>query len=819
MLPVEELKREKLMRTRRFFIVQGLLPILAAALASCGGGNSSTPTQPTQAATSTSLALSSSTINAGASVTLTATVASSGSAVTAGSVTFYDGTASLATAALNSSGQASWSSASLAAGTHSLTASYGGSSGYLTSSSTAATLTVNKPLTQSTVALAVTPGSVTQGLPVELAATVSASSGAASATPTGTVSFSVGATALGTAALDSTGQAHFTSTLLPVGTDSITATYSGDTNYSGSTSGAETATISSPTGATYSNPLTLKVNSTTSAVSCADPAIINAQTSGVVTWYLYCTSDALYAGDPNPHYINIFQSSDLVNWTYDGNAFAGLPSWADVSGASLWAPAIKYFNGQYYLYYAASETSLAGNGSAIGVGTSSSPAGPFVDSGIPVVEPELATNCCAGEYRSTIDPDEIQDTSGQRYILFGSFTGGLYVRTLSADGLTSDPTSEQQVAVDNRYEGGNWWYHDGYYYLFASSTNCCNGPLTGYGVYVGRATTPLGPYLDEQGISMLATNPGGTPVIHMNGNSIVGPGGNVIFTDESGQDYILYHGVLSATPYYANDVGYTARPAFLDAIDWINGWPVARGGFGPSDSTAPQPVPAAQPGAANSYTTTQATEDAPRSLITALSDDFTETTLSPQWSFIHSTASYTLNGSGYQVTSVGYDPVSNMPNVPLLAESAPTGDYMVETELDLNLPVSGVGPDYAQAGLLLYGDDSDFIRADLFNDNDTRQVEFIKAQAPQASGYPSWGATNIGAPDLNTEVTVWLRIVRKNVNGQELYTAYSSNDGSTWIQSGTWVHSLGGNEKICLYAGNQAGYIANFHYVHVSTLE
>jgi len=795
-----------------------LLPVLAAFSNSCGSG-SSTQTQPTQAATATTLSLSNATINAGTSVTLTATVTSSGSPVNSGTVSFFSGSTSLGSQALNSSGQASYSSTSFTAGTYSLTASFGGTSAYLSSASAASSLTVNKSLEQSSISLTVTPTNATQGLPVELVATVNGGSGAGIAAPTGEITFSSGATTLGAGQIDSTQQAHFTSTLLAVGSDPITASYSGDANFSSSTSAAITADIVAAAGTTYTNPLTLNVNSSTKAVSCADPAIIKVQSSGVDTWYLYCTSDALYAGDPDPHYINIFQSSDLVNWTYDGNAFAGLPSWANISGASLWAPAIKYFNGQYYLYYAASETSLSGNGSAIGVGTSASPSGPFVDSGTPVVEPELATNCCAGSYRSTIDPDEIQDNSGQRYILFGSFTGGLYVRTLSADGLTSDKTSEQQVAVDNRYEGGNWWFHDGYYYLFASSTNCCNGPLSGYGVFVGRATTPFGPYLDAQGISMLATNPGGSPVIHMNGNAVVGPGGNVIFTDESGQDYILYHGILAASPYYSSSVGYTARPGFIDAIDWVNDWPLARGGFGPSDSASPQPVPAAQPGGSNAYAATQSTQDAPRSAITGLSDDFTESALSSQWSFIHASATYALNGSGYQVNSVAYDPIGSMAGVPLLAENAPAGDYLVETEIDLNLPVSGVGQNYAQAGLLLYGDDNNFIRADLYNNNDTRQVEFIKAQTPQASGYPSWGATNLGTAAIGTQVTVWLRIARRTLNGQQSYTAYSSSDGATWIQGGTWVHSLGSTEKICLYAGNQAGYLANFHYVHVSTLE
>jgi arabinan endo-1,5-alpha-L-arabinosidase len=672
---------------------------------------------------------------------------------------------------------------------------------------------------QSQVALSLPASSSVHGLPAELVATVTAAFGPTTTTPTGTVNFAVGGTALGTATLDPTGVAIFTSTLLPVGNDSIVATYSGDSNYLTAQSGPQTIAIAAPAGATYTNPLTLNVSGSVPAVSCADPAIIKTQSAGADTWYLYCTSDALYAGDPSPHYINIFQSSDLVNWTYDGNAFSGLPSWANVSGASLWAPAIKYFNNQYYLYYAASETSLPGNGSAIGVGTSTNPAGPFADSGAPVVEPELATNCCAGSYRSTLDPDEIQDASSQRYILFGSFVGGLYVRKLSADGLKSDKSSEQQVAVDNRYEGGNWWFHDGYYYLLASSTNCCNGPLSGYGVFVGRASTPPGPYVDAQGISMLATNPGGTPVIHMNGNTVLGPGGNVIFIDESGQDYMLYHGILSATPYYAGDVGYTARPGFIDAIGWVNDWPVVRGGYGPSDSAAPQPVPAAQPGATNKYSTTLAMPDAARSAIAAASDDFKETALSAQWSFLHSTPSYMLTSDTYQVASVAYDPIGNMPNVPMLAEAAPTGDYMVETEVDIDLPASGVGSDYAQAGLLIYGDDNDFIRADLYNNNDTRQVEFIKAQMAQQSGYPAWGATNLGVAAINTQVTAWLRIVKRNVDGAEHYIGYSSEDGVTWIEGGTWVDSLGSTEKICLYAGNRSAYTATFHYVHVSTLE
>ncbi|WP_348262387.1 family 43 glycosylhydrolase [Telmatobacter sp. DSM 110680] len=796
----------------------GVLLIIAAALLGCSGGSGGT-SQPQVSPTTTALVASTGQLSLGSALTLTCTVKSSGSPVTTGSVMFYDGTTLLASAPLSSSGQATWSSSSLGVGTHTFNASFGGTATLASSTSSNVAVTVSQPLEASVVTLLTSTPSTLQGLPVELKAQVTNSSSSSGATPTGNVTFSSGSTALGTASIDSTGLANFTSTKMPAGVDSITASYSGDTAYSGSASQPVTVIINLPSGATYTNPLKLNASASIPAVSCADPAIYKLQSGGVDTWYLYCTSDALYAGDPNPHFINVFHSSDLVDWTYDGDAFAGLPSWANVNGASLWAPSIKYFNGQYYLYFAASATALAGNGSAIGVGVSSSPTGPFVDSGAPVVEPEPATNCCSGSYRSTIDPDEIQDATGQRYILFGSFVGGLYVRKLSANGLTSDKTSEQPVAVDNRYEGGNWWIHGGYYYLFASSTNCCNGPLSGYGVFVGRATSPMGPYLDAAGIPMTAINPGGTPALRMNGNSVIGPGGNVVFTDEAGQDYMLYHGILAATPYYAGSVGYTARSGFIDAIDWVNGWPVVRGGFGASDKNSPQPLPAAQPAAANSYTSVLATEDSPGTAIASLSDDFSSSALSPQWSFLHATPSYALTNNSYQVNSVAYDPIGSMSNVPLLSEPAPVGDYMAETKVDINLPTSGVGPDFAQAGLLIYADDNNFVRADLYNNNDTRQVEFIKAETAQAAGYSTWGATNLGPASISTQVTVWLRIVKRNVDGEEHYTAFSSKDGVTWTRGGTWVHQLGSSEKICLYAGNRSGYVGTFHYVHVSTLQ
>lgn len=144
---------------------------------------------------------------------------------------------------------------------------------------------------------------------------------------------------------------------------------------------------------------------------------------------------------------------------------------------------------------------------------------------------------------------------------------------------------------------------------------------------------------------------------------------------------------------------------------------------------------------------------------------------------------------------------------------------MVETHLTINLPITGSSSNYAQAGLLLYGDDNKYLRLDMYANSDTRQIEFINAETAQVSGYPTWGATALGPPALTTNVSAWLRLVKRNVDGQENYTAYNSADNVNWTKSGTWVHALGSGAKICLYAGNVSGYTATFDYVHVSTLQ
>ena len=94
-------------------------------------------------ATATSLTASSSTVVQSVQVTLTATL--SPSAAT-GTVTFYDGTSSLGSGTLTT-GTATLSASFSTAGTHSVTAVYGGSSEYAGSTSSAVSITVTAPAT------------------------------------------------------------------------------------------------------------------------------------------------------------------------------------------------------------------------------------------------------------------------------------------------------------------------------------------------------------------------------------------------------------------------------------------------------------------------------------------------------------------------------------------------------------------------------------------------------------------------------------------------------------------------------------------------
>ena len=560
------------------------------------------------------------------------------------------------------------------------------------------------------------------------------------------------------------------------------------------------AAVSGATG-NYTNPLLPEIPGDGVVESCADPVVIQGQEgevdpeTGELLWFMYCTTDPLNdedrdeQGNLNFHFIPVFSSTDLVNWTYEGDAFLERPDWI-ADDAGMWAPEIYHEDGNYYLYYAASWTEP--EGSAIGVGISDTPTGPFVDSGDAVVDPI----CC---WQWVFDPEIVQ-VDGEPWIFFGSYFGGIRARDLSEDLTESDPGTQVQITIDNRYEGAEVVYHDGYYYLFVSASNCCNGPLTGYGVFVGRSESPLGPYVDQEGVSLLDENVGGTPVIYQNGNQWVGTGHNTVFQDLDGQWWTIYHAVDVRDPFFEGAVGFTKRPVLLDAIDWVDGWPVMNGGAGPS--ITPQHAPAAQPGENTAHKVRLVREDQLGKLI--WSDEFNDTTIDPAWSWVREPNG--AESGGYLTMDVQRaDLYVDSDTASVLIRDAPSGNWVVETRVRLNVP-DGCCFNYAQAGLVIYDDDDNFVKLVEFANWNTRQTEFAKEIAPVPDGYQRYG--NMVAGPAGEEWT-YLRIVHRTsgtgdaggvYGGSERYTVYTSSDGETWTRGGTWSHQLGEDISIGLIA-------------------
>jgi hypothetical protein len=159
-------------------------------------------------------------------VTFTAKVAGSFGATPVGSVTFKNGGVAMGGAVALSGGIAKFTISTITVGSHSITASYGGSGANLASVSATLTQKVNKASTTTTIASSINPSSFNQS--VTFTATVHRAFGG---TATGTVTFKDGSTVIGTRSVSSSGIATLSTTALTVAVHSITASYGGDGNF------------------------------------------------------------------------------------------------------------------------------------------------------------------------------------------------------------------------------------------------------------------------------------------------------------------------------------------------------------------------------------------------------------------------------------------------------------------------------------------------------------------------------------------------------------------------------------------------------------
>jgi len=295
-----------------------------------------------------------------------------------------------------------------------------------------------------------------------------------------------------------------------------------------------------------------------------DPAILRAPDG-----YYYAYATQTERGD---EWINIqlARSPDLIHWEDLGDALPEKPDWARTT-QDFWAPSVIFDGSKYLMYYSATPDACHHHerGHALAIATSDSPAGPFVDMGMPLL---------LGVGFEYIDPHAFDcPVTGKHLLYWGSGFQPIKVQELGPDRMSFAPDSAPIDLIWPNGEEGCFprlveaaWviHHDGFFYLFYSGDNCC-GPDADYGVMVARSESASGPFetLEEAK---------GVPhsLILFKNDRWLAPGHNCIVIDEAGQYWIVYHAIDVDRPRQRQeDLINSRRILLMDPIEWHDGWP------------------------------------------------------------------------------------------------------------------------------------------------------------------------------------------------------------------------------------------------------
>jgi hypothetical protein len=222
-------------------------------------------------------------VPAGQPVTFTAKVTPQTQGTPTGAVLFLDGVNTIGSVPLNlgSNGMASFTTSSLAPGSHSITAAYAGNFAFQGATSPAINEVVSGgglATSMTAVQSSLNPSTVGQSVTFTAAVT-SASPG----TPTGTVAFFDGVTQIGSGGLNAQAQATFAITTLTQGSHSITTQYSGDANFAGSTSAPLSQVVNANSKPATTTALSSSVNPSTLGQSTTFTAKVTSTSPGTPT--------------------------------------------------------------------------------------------------------------------------------------------------------------------------------------------------------------------------------------------------------------------------------------------------------------------------------------------------------------------------------------------------------------------------------------------------------------------------------------------------------------------------------------------------------
>lgn len=181
-----------------------------------------------------------------------------------------------------------------------------------------------------------------------------------------------------------------------------------------------------------------------------------------------------------------FSSSDLQNWTQHGPVlnFRNV-RWIEDDGVTqhyAWAPGVIEKGGKFYFYYSVGLQGVTP--SRIGVAASEKPAGPFLDSGKPLLT--------GGNGFEAIDPMAFSDQANGRSYLYAGGSAGAKLRVFE---LSRDMVSfSREIMVDTPpmfTEGAFMHWHNGTYYLSYSHGGWRDAS---YSAHYATAPSATGPW-------------------------------------------------------------------------------------------------------------------------------------------------------------------------------------------------------------------------------------------------------------------------------------------------------------------------------------
>lgn len=472
----------------------------------------------------------------------------------------------------------------------------------------------------------------------------------------------------------------------------------------------------------------------------------------------------------------ILHSRDLVNWTLIGHALKRQPPVEHFEktqhGNGVWAPAIRYHNNEFYIYYPDPDFGIY-------LTKATNPAGPWS-------EPVLVEGG-----KGLIDPCPLWDNNGQVYLVHGWAGSRAGIKSvLSVKKLNPNGTRVMDEGVivydghetDPTIEGPKVYKRNGYYYLFAPA----GGVSTGWQLVL-RSKDIYGPY--ERKVVM---DQGKSPINGPHQGAWVDTRS---INGKPAEDWFLHF----------QDKEAYGRVVHLQPMRWVNDWPVI--GVDADGDGKGEPV----------LTHRKPTVATLSPIATpAESDEFNGTTLGLQWQWQANPKSMARqSGSGEDFLRLYSckipDEAKNAWDIPnMLMQKFPSETFMATTKLTFKPKLEN-----ERTGLIIMG----LSYANLLLKSHKEGISLVYGVCKKASeGKPEHEKT---ITRLKAGTPVYLRVsVSEGANCQFSY----SLDGQNFINTGEpfqaevgrWIGSKMGIFCTRTTQINDAGY-ADFDWFRVES--